>query len=120
MGANYEVYGYSVSNFGKEKNGDYFLHQFLTEENILMAIVADGVSKQPCDWFASETTCKKVYEFFQYYKAEKEVGKRLQQSILQANEFIFNVEGPCQRMASTLSVVVWPISWDTYWIANIG
>lgn len=120
MEENYEVYGYSVPNFGKEQNGDNFLHQFLVDENILVAIVADGVSKQPCDWLASQTTCNKVWEFFQQNQSEQEIGKRLQQSVLQANEFIVSVEGACKRMASTLSAFVWPINGDTYWIANIG
>jgi serine/threonine protein phosphatase PrpC len=116
----YEVLGYSVSNIGKEKNGDHFLHSFLDEEDILIAIVADGVSKQPCDWFASETTCQKVYEFFQSLRAEQEIATRLLKSIQQANEFILRLEGPCRKMASTLSVIVWPTNAETYWLANVG
>jgi serine/threonine protein phosphatase PrpC len=116
----YEVLGYSVPNIGKEKNGDHFLHSFLEEEDLLIAIVADGVSKQPCDWLASETTCQKVYEFFQNNRTEKEIAKRLLKSIQQANEFIVHLEGSCQRMASTLSIIVWPTDSETYWLANVG
>jgi serine/threonine protein phosphatase PrpC len=120
MEESYEAYGYSVAKVGKEKNGDHFLLEQLSEEGLLIAIVADGVSSQPCDWLASETICQKVVEFFKSNIAEKDILKRLRSSIIQANEFVSNTQGACLTMCSTLSVVVWEVARDMLFLANIG
>lgn len=41
----YQIFGYSIANVGKEKNGNSLLYEFLAEENLLFAAVADGVSR---------------------------------------------------------------------------
>jgi serine/threonine protein phosphatase PrpC len=115
----YETYGYTISNVGKEKNGDSYIYEII-EENVLIAVVADGVSKQPCDWFASELTCTKLVEYFKRNAEKQDIKIRLRESILQVNEYVINIEGNCHRMASTLSVIVWQTQKEYLTYVNIG
>ena len=116
----YKIYGYTISNVGKEKNGDCYIYEFIEAENVLIAVVADGVSKQPCDWFASELTCAKLIEYFKRNVENDDIKIRLKESILQVNEDVINTEGNCRRMASTLSVIVWQTQKDYLTYVNIG
>jgi serine/threonine protein phosphatase PrpC len=116
----FDILGYSVPNIGKEKNGDSYIFEYLENEEILVAVVADGVSKQPCDWFASKTTCKKLLECFKLQEGNKNIHQRFLNSISETNKFVNNMEGNCRRMASTLSVIVWPTSDNKLYFSNIG
>lgn len=115
-----DIIGYTISNFGKEKNGDNFLFEQLEEEGILIAVVADGVSQQPCDWFASSTTCQSLIGHFKKNSHQTNIQKRLSESILQTNREVASTEGKCHKMASTLSVVVFQKSSAEINYANIG
>lgn len=120
MDALFDILGYSIPNIGKEKNGDNYIFKYLENEQILVAIVADGVSKQPCDWFASETTCKKLLENFKNQEGNLDINQRLLSSISETNKFVINMEGNCRRMASTLSVIAWQTSTNKLYFSNIG
>lgn len=116
----YKILTYSISNIGKDKNGDHCLFEYIDEEHILLAVVADGVSKQPCDWFASETTCKKLIENFKNQSGNQDIAKRLLSSIHQTNQYVLSIDGPCYKMASTLSSIAWDTTTDKIFYANIG
>ena len=120
MSSNYEIRAYTISNVGKEKNGDHYLYEYIEDEHLLFAVVADGVSQQPCDWFASETTCRNVIENFKNQRGVRDLHKRLQSSIYQTNQYVSRVDGACYKMASTLSSIVWDITEDKIFYANIG
>ena len=115
-----DILGYSIANFGKEKNGDSFLFEYLDEEGLLIAVVADGVSQQPCDWLASLTTCRTVIDQFKKNKEQKELSKRLWESIAYTSKFVASTEGKCHKMAATLSIVVCQQSSEEFFYANIG
>lgn len=115
----FRILGYTTANFGKEKNGDSFLFEELAAEELLIAVVADGVSQQPCDWLASATSCRAVIDYFTQNEAEPDLGRRLLHSIRQASQEVAQAEGQCQRMASTLSVVVCRQTGDCCY-ANVG
>ena len=116
----FDIQGYTISNVGKERNGDYYLFEYLEEQNLLIAAVADGVSRQPCDWLASETTCQKLLENFKSLSDQADISERLRNSIFSTNKYLINVEGNCRRMASTLSVIVWDLKINMIYYANIG
>lgn len=120
MSEAYDVIGYSIANFGKEKNGDSFLFERLEEESLLIAVVADGVSQQPCDWLASQTTCQTLIDHFKTNVSQIDIGKRLFESILHTNRVVGLTEGKCHKMASTLSVVVCLQSEAEFCYANVG
>ena len=113
--------GYTIPNFGKEKNGDSFLFEQLEEENILIAVVADGVSQQPCDWLASLTTCQTLVDHFKKNISQHaDIEKRLLESVMFANKHVALTEGKCRKMASTLSVIVYSQLLNKIYYANIG
>ncbi|HEX8328345.1 MAG TPA: protein phosphatase 2C domain-containing protein [Hymenobacter sp.] len=117
----YEVLGYTISNFGKEKNGDSFLIEQLENEGLLIAVVGDGVSQQPCDWLASSTTCQTLVDHFKKNISQKgDIENRLLESIQLTNKQIALTEGICHKMASTLSVVVYSQLSEKIYYANIG
>ena len=45
-----------MPNKGKLKNGDNY--NFFEDDSVAMAIVADGVGGNACDWKASEQACE--------------------------------------------------------------
>ncbi|MGI4875519.1 MAG: PP2C family protein-serine/threonine phosphatase [Janthinobacterium lividum] len=116
----YAILGYTVPNFGKEKNGDSFLFEHLAEEDLLIAVVADGVSQQPCDWLASLTTCRALIDHFKRADTRKGIKERLLDSIAQTSREVAATEGKCYQMAATLSVVVCQKSSEDFYYANIG
>jgi hypothetical protein len=63
-----EAYGASVIYFCKEKNGDHLLLQDLRDEKILVALVADGITNCPFDWWASDLACTKFLQSFVDFK----------------------------------------------------
>jgi len=46
----------SIPNKGKIKNGDNY--NFYEDDTVLIAVVADGVGGNACDWKASEQACQ--------------------------------------------------------------
>jgi PPM family protein phosphatase len=116
----FEIYGYSVANVGKEKNGDSFVFEYIESKGLLLAIVADGVSQQPCDWFASETTCKQLLGFVREFEKHADIKTQLKEAILRTNEILISTEGKCHKMASTLSVVLIDVNAKCFYFSNIG
>lgn len=115
----FEIIGYSEKFYEKEKNGDSFKYEDLKEEKLLIAIVADGVSRQPCDWYASQLCCEKFIENFKTADAFQ-ISKRIKTSVYKTNEALLNVTGKCANLHSTLSLLVWDYEMDSCYIANIG
>jgi serine/threonine protein phosphatase PrpC len=116
----FEIQGYTIPNTGREKNGDCYGFEYIESEGLLLAVVADGVSRQPCDWLASETTCKHLLEIFKKSAEQSDMGTRLRESIFKTNQKLIDAEGPCQKMASTLSVVVLDSDQKRFYYSNIG
>jgi hypothetical protein len=51
------LFSYSATKAGKFECGDAFAMRELKEENLVVMVVADGISSLPCDWLASKTAC---------------------------------------------------------------
>lgn len=120
MTDSFEVQGYTIPNGGKEKNGDSYAFEYIENEGLLVAVVADGVSRQPCDWLASETVCKNLVQTFKTLANQTDVKVRLKESIFQANKKLIATEGKCAKMASTLSVVILDTNHNCFYFSNIG
>ena len=107
---------HTLAKVGKERNGDHLLITNLEEEDILVAIVADGVSQQPTDWLASEQACKGFLEPFQKMN-QAPLKQRIKSSIEHTNEALIATG---TKMGSTLSVVVYePAQNQIHW-SSIG
>lgn len=115
----YTIIGNTLKYYSKEKNGDHFRFEHLENEGILIALVADGVSKQPCDWYASQLTCYTFIETFRT-KSNVELSARILETMVATNNNILKTEGACERMNTTLSVVVWDHKKQRCMFSNIG
>lgn len=60
----------SIPRKGKLKNGDS--HNFYEDDHILIAVVADGVGGNACDWKASDQACQDLISC--YLEEYKEMG----------------------------------------------
>lgn len=115
----YEIIGKSEQFYEKEKNGDCYKFYDFKKEKILIAIVADGVSRQPCDWYASKLCCDKIIDFFQKNN-DKDFIERIKESIIQTNNLLRNVKGKCAKLSSTLSAIFWQYDINRCYLVNIG
>lgn len=115
----FQIVSNTTKYLSKEKNGDHLLHGFVKVEGLWIGIVADGVSKQPCDWYASELACQGFMDHFLKQKALP-LPERIQKAILQTNGDLNKVEGPCQRLSSTLTVAVCSTTDTQCFIASVG
>ncbi len=102
----------------KEKNGDHFIHEFV-DKHLLVTAVADGVSRQPCDWKASRTACEQLINSFKTSK-NLPLGDRLRESIITANESLIAEKGTCHKMSTTLSVVCLDTIANQGYYGNVG
>ncbi|MEQ8238971.1 MAG: protein phosphatase 2C domain-containing protein [Cyclobacteriaceae bacterium] len=113
-------HSYTIPNSGKARNGDHLLVKDFNEEKILVALVADGVGGQPCDWKASEMACEHFLFSFQYALSDNLLD-RIHDSINDTNiEILSEISEECMGMASTLSVMVWPYETDQFCWCSIG
>ena len=116
----YEIAGYTVPNFNKEKNGDEYKISYLKDEHLIVAILSDGVSQQPCDWYASELVCEGFYQHFKNSDSNLSIEQRMFNCVLATNKQLLQTEDKCKRLAATLSVcVVDERNNQVYW-CNIG
>lgn len=82
--------GDTLKYYTKDRNGDHFIIEELTKESILICIVADGISRQPCDWKASEMACTGFVSDFRENKAS-DTPERIKTAIQNVNESIYSV-----------------------------
>lgn len=115
----WEACGQSIISYKKEKNGDNLLLEDIKSENILVAIVADGISNRPCDWLASELTCNKFIEFFLSFKSIT-IKNRIRKSIHFTDAYVNSISDKCQGLASTMSLIVWEYEREYFYFVNIG
>lgn len=115
----YEITGNSLKYFEKERNGDNFYFGEIEADKIVIAIVADGVSNQPCDWLASEILCSKFLELFKH-EVILDLKTRVHITIEKVNRVISSTEGECNDMRTTMSLLVWKYDTNECYISNIG
>jgi serine/threonine protein phosphatase PrpC len=114
-----EVYGTSIKYFQKEKNGDNFIIRDFPEEKIIVLIVADGISGQPCDWLASEMACFKFIEHFSFSKSVP-LNERMKDAVVSTNKEICQIDGKCSGLASTISLVMYEYEQNKFQALNAG
>lgn len=95
--------GKSQKYFEKERNGDHFLIQAI-DKRYLALIVADGVSRQPCDWKASETVCK---AFAKSLASKSNLSSAtIADAVLESNQELLNDKTPCAGGHTTFSALI--------------
>jgi serine/threonine protein phosphatase PrpC len=108
----------SIPKPGKLKNGDNY--NYFEDESIIIAVVADGVGGNACDWKASEQASE---DLSYYYKSEfKTLGVRegIAQSLRKTYARIYWTKGKCEGMLTTLIAVVIDKETNEYFYFGIG
>jgi len=114
-----EVVQSSLKNPNKQKNGDFCQSDFLENENILLAVLCDGVGSNACDWKASQVGCNLFIENFKQ-NSNLEITQRITLAIQKVNLELVLETGACEGMKSTFSTVVWEIEKKQFHYVSIG
>lgn len=114
----YNIQAHSIKRADKERCGDHLVHT--VSGPYLLAAVADGVSRQPCDYLASETACMALKEAFVAIPTPTDMKIHLEACMQAAHRAVKSVGGDCKGMMCTLSAVVWEIGSDMVYYGHVG
>ncbi len=116
----FDIASYSSRNPEKVSNGDYCSWEILEEEQLLLAVLGDGVGSSPCDWKASKMACTEFISQFKKHNSITDLIKRIVIAMIKTNEEMLLEPEPCAGMKSTLSLLVWNLKTATCFFVNIG
>ena len=108
----------SIPSKGKLKNGDNY--NFFEDESVMIAVVADGVGGNACDWKASEQACEDLVYFYQNEFSVLGLKEGIAQSLRKTYARIYWTKGKCEGMLTTLVAVVIDKSTNEYYYFGIG
>lgn len=108
----------SIPRKGKPKNGDHF--RFYEDEEVLIAVVADGVGGNACDWKASEQACEDLLYNYQSEYRELGVKEGIALSLRKTYARIYWTRGDCEGMLTTLIALVVDKSRSEYFYFGVG
>jgi len=118
MPDSFQIHGITEKHQEKNLNGDHILYQVVDAENLVVALLADGVSNSPCDWLSSRTACEKfMQEFLAQPMANLE--ERIHHAMQEAHYAVLNHEKH-HEMLCAFAAVVWRIGEGTFHFINIG
>lgn len=109
----------SHKNPHKNLNGDFCAYQMLTEEKLVVLVLADGVGNSPCDWKASKISCEFFIRAFTA-SSEQDITNRFSQSLQETNQELLLESGSCAEMKSTFCGVIWDQASENIYYVNIG
>lgn len=118
MSDSFQIEGITEQFHEKDRNGDYILYQVIEKGNLVVALLADGVSNSPCDWLSSRITCEVFMEDF-FTKSACQLEERICSAAEQANQALL-YHSEHQGMLCAFSAVVWHFGSDEYVFVNIG
>jgi serine/threonine protein phosphatase PrpC len=106
----FDIASLSLCEPGKKRCGDACSHQWVDDGSLLIACVADGVSRSICDWLASQLTVETFMSGF-VSNQNKNIAERLVESAHEANNRLIE-EGRIKggALLSTLIAVAWDIT----------
>lgn len=114
----HEIASHGVAAPGKARNGDACGHRELADEDLVVLVVADGVSSRPSDWKASDVACEVVLSGFAQQSGSLEA--RLVRAVTLAHENVTVLDGEHRGAQSTLVVAVWRRGEDVVRYVNVG
>lgn len=115
----YEIMSKSLAKPGKKKNGDHV--KVLDSEEYLFAVVADGITSQPCDWYASQYCCERLCELIKTQFGQSVDPESLIKTCLEeVNEQLLFVSGKCEGLGSTVCGILWPKEQDEFFYFWLG
>jgi serine/threonine protein phosphatase PrpC len=108
----------SIPKKGSLKNGDN--HSFFEDSAVIIAVVADGVGGNACDWKASEQACEDLIAFYQNEYRNLGIKEGIAQSLRKTYERIYRTEGKCEGMLTTLIAVIIDKATKEYLYFGVG
>ena len=114
----FEIFGITEKHQEKKRNGDHILYQVIEAENLVVALLADGVSNSPCDYLSSRTACEKFMEEF-LAVSMPDLETRIFHAMQEAHYAVLNHEEH-HGMLCAFSAVVWRIGADSFHCLNFG
>lgn len=117
---NFEIFGITEKYQNKEQtqNGDHILYRVIPEENLVVALLADGVSNSPCDFLSSRTACETFMQDF-LAASKSDLEERIFHAMQEAHYAVLNHEEH-HGMLCAFAAVVWRIGEDDFNFINIG
>lgn len=112
-----EAWGMSDPGLVRQNNED----NFLLEEELGLAIVADGMGGASCGEVASEVTVKTVADYLRHPPIAWPPAQLLEEAIQEANRCVLDRAGQdpeCKGMGSTIVAALWKL--PRLVIANVG
>ena len=116
----FEIFGITEKYQNKEQpqNGDHILYRVIPEENLVVALLADGVSNSPCDFLSSRTACETFMQDF-LAASKSDLEERIFHAMQEAHYAVLNHEEH-HGMLCAFAAVVWRIGEDDFNFINIG
>lgn len=115
----FEIIGDTLKYFEKNKNGDFFKYKIIGKKSLLIAVLADGISKPPCDWYVSQLVCNNFISIFLESETQ-DLELRIKEAVHATNDVVLNEVGICENLRSTMSLVVWDYATEKANIVSIG
>jgi len=120
MTTKFEIFGKSIKDPEKHKNGDFYDYAILDNKLVILAL-ADGVGSKNCDWLASQTACKLFIQFCKEQLGENYTPDDIRKICNQVDfEIAHHTEENCKGMLTVFSVIVWSPKNDSFHFINIG
>ena len=118
MSKSIQIAGITEKFHEKDRNGDHILYRVIPEENLVVALLADGVSNSPCDFLSSRTACETFMQDF-LTASMSDLEERILHAMQEAHYAVLNhVEH--HGMLCAFAAVVWRIGGNTFHFINIG
>lgn len=114
----FRVFAQRVAKVEKAKCGDSFAVELLEDGNILILVVADGVSSSPCDWKAAEVACETVVDIFK--SSEGSIALRMGAAAEKAHTRVKLIGDRCAGSITSLTFVAWETMTDEIHVLNVG
>lgn len=108
----------SIPKKGSLKNGDNY--SFFEDHAVVIAVVADGVGGNACDWKASEQACEDLIAFYQREYFNLGIKEGIAQSLRKTYKKIYETKGKCEGMLTTLVAVIIDKATKEYFYFGIG
>jgi len=114
----FDIFGITEKHQEKKQNGDHIQYEVIEAENIVVALLADGVSNSPCDYLSSKTACEQfMHEFLN--APMQDLKERILHAMHEAHYAVLNHEEH-HGMLCAFAAVVWRIGDDYFYFINIG
>jgi len=116
----FEIFGITekYQNKEQEQNGDHILYRVIPEEDLVVALLADGVSNSPCDFLSSKTACETFMQDF-LVASKSDLEERILHAMREAHYAVLN-HAAHHGMLCAFAAVVWRIGEDDFYFINIG